>query len=52
MARKNKRKRHIGFNGLAARVTREYEKRGYSRQQATRIGRATAGKVAREKGKR
>lgn len=38
-----------GFSRLANRVTREYEGKGYSRKRAQRIGRATAGKVAREK---
>lgn len=41
-----------GFAGLAARITREYERKGYSRSRARQIGRATAGKVAREKRRR
>lgn len=38
-----------GFNKLKNKVTREYEKKGYSKEKAQQIGRATAGKVAREK---
>lgn len=42
-----------GFKRLKGKVAREYEKKGYSRARANRIGAATAGKVAREKkGKR
>lgn len=38
-----------GFTRLKTRVAREYERKGYSRKRAQHIGRATAGKVAREK---
>jgi hypothetical protein len=38
-----------GFNKLKNKVTRNYEKKGYSKKRAEYIGRATAGKVAREK---
>lgn len=38
-----------GFNKLKNRIAREYEQKGYSKQRAQKIGRATAGKVAREK---
>lgn len=38
-----------GFNKLDRKVTEEYEKKGYSKKKAEYIGRATAGKVAREK---
>lgn len=38
-----------GFNRLKNKVTRSYERKGYSKKRATYIGRATAGKVAREK---
>lgn len=37
------------FNRLSRKVTREYEKKGYSKKTAERYGRATAGKVANEK---
>jgi len=37
------------FNRLRGKVRRSYEARGYSRKRADYIGRATAGKVAREK---
>lgn len=38
-----------GFNRLSGKVTRSYEKKGYSKKRAEYIGKATAGKVAREK---
>jgi ssDNA-binding Zn-finger/Zn-ribbon topoisomerase 1 len=38
------------FDQLAAQVAAEYEAKGYSPAEAEYIGRATAGKVAREKG--
>lgn len=37
------------FRKLERRVEREYESKGYSRERAAYIGRATAGKVYREK---
>lgn len=37
------------FNRLKNRVSAEYRKKGYSAKRAAYIGRATAGKVAREK---
>jgi hypothetical protein len=40
------------FNKLANSVTNEYMKKGYSKQKASYIGKATAGKVARQKGKK
>ena len=39
------------FGKLSGSITREYERKGYSKAKASRIGKATAGKVAREKGK-
>lgn len=39
-----------GFRRLEERVTREYEREGVSPAKARYIGRATAAKVAREKG--
>lgn len=39
------------FDKLSNKVTREYEKKGVSAKKARQIGNATAGKVAREKGK-
>lgn len=39
------------FERLQRKVTREYEKKGYPKARAYYIGRATAGKVARLKGK-
>lgn len=38
-----------GFRKLKNKVARSYEKKGYSKKRAQRIGAATAGKVAREK---
>jgi hypothetical protein len=38
-----------GFKKLDKKITREYEKKGYSKKKAQYIGRATAGEVAREK---
>ena len=37
------------FDKLAEKVTREYEKKGVSKQTAEKWGRATAAKVYREK---
>jgi len=53
MARKRKPRKRSGFSVLSGTVTREYERKGYSKKRASKIGHATAGKVAREKrGKR
>jgi hypothetical protein len=41
-----------GFRKLKNKVTRSYERKGYSKKRAEYIGRATAGKVAREKRRR
>lgn len=38
-----------GFNKLKGKITREYEAEGVPKAKAEYIGRATAGKVAREK---
>lgn len=37
------------FNRLKNRVAAEYRRKGFSAKRAAYIGRATAGKVAREK---
>ena len=37
------------FNQLKGKIEREYEKEGYSKSRSEYIGRATAGKVYREK---
>ena len=37
------------FDRLSEKIAREYEKKGYSHATAKKYGRATAGKVAREK---
>lgn len=37
------------FNRLEGKVEREYKKKGFSKKRARYIGRATAGKVFREK---
>ncbi len=39
------------FDKLERKVEKEYIKKGYSRKRAKRIGFATAGKIARRKGK-
>lgn len=49
MVSKKRNRRKIGFNQLAGKVTREYERRGYSHKRAQEIGKATAGQVARAK---
>ena len=38
------------FDKLSRKIEREYEKKGFSHVKAKRIGNATAGKIAREKG--
>lgn len=39
------------FDRLAREVSREYQKRGFTKKHSDYIGRATAGKVARQVGK-
>ena len=39
------------FSRMSQHVTDEYEKKGYSKKKASKIGHATAGKIARRKGK-
>lgn len=46
-----KKRRRKPFSNLSEKVTKEYEKKGYSRKKASQIGHATAGKVAQEKKK-
>jgi DNA-binding transcriptional regulator YdaS (Cro superfamily) len=41
-----------GFNKLKRSVSAEYRRKGYSAKRADYIGRATAGKVARQKKRR
>ena len=43
------RKRPSKFGILSEKITRGYEKKGYSKKKASYIGHATAGKIAREK---
>lgn len=45
------KKRRSKYSRMSQHVTDEYEKKGYSKKQASRIGHATAGKIARRKGK-
>lgn len=42
-------KRPSKFSILSGKVTREYEKKGYSKKRASRIGHSTAGKIAHYK---
>lgn len=44
-----RRRRHIGFKALAARITGQYRAKGYAPAKARQIGQATAGKVANSK---
>ncbi len=37
------------FNRLARHIAREYRERGYSEEEAQRIGQETAAKIGREK---
>jgi hypothetical protein len=39
------------FDKLAKTVEKEYEKKGKSKKKSEEIGKAVAGKIAREKGK-
>ena len=39
------------FDKLSEHITREYEKKGFSHEKARKIGEATAGEIAHEKGK-
>ena len=48
MARKKTHK-HLGYGRLSGIITREYERKGYSKGRASKIGHATAGKVAAAK---
>ncbi len=43
------RKHPSRFSILSGKVTRGYEKKGYSKKRASYVGHATAGKIAREK---
>jgi hypothetical protein len=43
------RKRRSGFSILSGTITKEYEGKGYSKKRASKIGHATAGKIARGK---
>ena len=45
----NRSRKRTGFGALSGKVTREYERKGYSKAKASKIGHATAGKVARAK---
>jgi len=42
-------KAHPGFNAVAAKVTREYEKKGMSPAHAKVVGQKVAGKINAEK---
>ena len=39
------------FDKLERKIEKEYIKKGYSKKRARKIGYATAGKIARRKGK-
>ena len=39
------------FNKLERKIEKEYIKKGYGKKRAKKIGCATAGKIARKKGK-
>ena len=39
------------FNKLERKIEKEYIKKGYGKKRAKKIGVATAGKIARKKGK-
>ncbi len=43
--------RKLGFNRLEKKIDTEYKKKGYSKKRADYIAKATAGKIARKKGK-
>lgn len=45
------KKKMSKFGKLSGSITREYERKGFPKSRAEKIGRATAGKIAREKGK-
>jgi hypothetical protein len=49
--KKKRSTKHLTFGGLSGKITREYERKGYSKKRASAIGHATAGKIARRKGK-
>ena len=40
---------HIGFDALANKVSREYQRKGYSKRTADLYGKETAAKVLHEK---
>ena len=40
------------FSILSGKITRSYEKKGFSKKQASYIGHATAGKIARRRRRR
>lgn len=46
-----RRRKRSKYSRLSQSVTDEYEKKGYSKKRASKIGHATAGKIARRKGK-
>ena len=43
--------RKLGFKKLEKKIDTEYQKKGYSKKKADYIAKATAGKIARKKGK-
>ena len=44
--------KHVSkFNILERKIDKEYKKKGYSNKKAQYIAKATAGKIARKKGK-
>jgi hypothetical protein len=49
---RTRRRKVSKFGRLSSRITREYERKGYSRKRAKHIGRATAGRIARRKRRR
>lgn len=40
------------FSILSGKITRSYEKKGFSKKQASYIGHATAGRIARRRRRR
>lgn len=40
------------YSILSGKITRSYEKKGYSKKRASKIGHATAGKIANYKKRR
>lgn len=41
----------LGFKGLSKKIEKQYEKKGYGKKEATKIGNATAAKIERKKGR-